>query len=108
MRYAAAAVVVGIIAISGYVIFNKPGKVPGTAIASTTGLDSATVAKIPDQEIENFINNTTAASIDDAGDTAATTDDISVKDSKDLLANISDEELQQYAKDQHIETPITN
>lgn len=107
MRYAAAAVVVGIIAISGYVISNKPGKVPGGPIASATTLDSATVAKIPDQEIENFINNSTA-SIDDAATVTTTDDDISDKDSKDLLANISDEELQQYATDQHIETPITN
>ncbi len=107
MRYAAAAVVVGIIAVSGYVISNKPDKVPGGQIASATTLDSATVAKIPDQEIENFINNS-SASIDDAGSLVNTDDDISDKDSKDLLANISDAELQQYATDQHIETPITN
>jgi hypothetical protein len=106
MRYAAAAMVTGIIVISGYVISNKPGKIDGTVASAKTGLDSIGLAKITDPEIESFLNNNTASVADTT--IITTNDDINDNDSKDLLANISDEELQQYAKDQHLETPLTN
>ena len=107
MRYAAAAVVVGIIAISTYVISSKPGLIahtdPGIKPAAW---DSTNIAKIPDQEIESFLNANTSSLAD-----VNTTDDNTVgeNDIKDLLADISDEELQQYLE-QHGATPnsITN
>ena len=100
MRYAAAAVVVGIIAISGYVISNKPAKIesPVADIKKITW-DSTNVAKIPDQEIESFLNTNTPSLADMSDDNTVSDNDI-----KDLLADISDEDLQQYLE-QHGATP---
>ena len=90
MRYAAAAVVAGLVLVAGYMYTGntKPavpaaGDVPGE------------LAKVTDQEIENFLNNNTA-SLADTSSIVAADDEMSDKDSKDLLANISDEELQHY------------
>ena len=106
MRYAAAAVVVGIIAISTYVISSKPGKIAGPVTSIKPAWDSAVVAKIPDQEMESFLNANTGSLAD-----VSTVDDntFNQNDIKDLLADISDEELQQYLE-QHGSTPnsITN
>ena len=106
MQYAAAAVVLGIIAVSSYVIATKPGEAAGGDTIAKTGLDSVAVAKIPDQEIESFLNtsNVSIADISASEDNAVDETDI-----KDLLADISDEELQQYLE-QHGAAPnsITN
>lgn len=90
MRYAAAAVVAGLVLVAGYMYTGNtkptvpaPGDVPGE------------LAKATDQEIENFLNNNTA-SVADTSSIVTADDEISEKDSKDLLANISDEELQHY------------
>ncbi len=101
MRYAAAAVVTGLIATGAWMYF-KP-----TAPADTIASIEQGIKKATDAEILNFSEISTA-SMAEADTTAATAGDITEKDSKDLLANISDEELQQYATDQHLETPITN
>lgn len=112
MRYAAAAVVTSIIALSAFLYF---GKTTHDDLASnqskSTVLDSAGLAKIPDQEIESFLDNN-STSLAYIGTDADTTDALSSdasnsNDTKDLLANISDEELQKYV-DQHSNTPITN
>jgi len=102
IRYAAAAVVTGILVLSGYLYQNK-NAVPVTDIAKAT-------AKIPDQEIETFLNNNTVSLADTYADTlntATVEENGGTDDTKDLLADISDEELQKYV-DQHSETPITN
>ena len=102
MRYAAAAIVTGIIALSAYLY-------EGKNTAAVTDIAKAT-AKIPDQEMENFLNNNTVSLTDTYADTVGTlTADAgdNPDDTKDLLADISDEELQKYV-DQHSETPITN
>jgi len=102
IRYAAAAVVTSIIILSGYLFQNK-NAIPVTDIAKAT-------AKIPDQEIENFLNNSTVSLADTYTDTLSATtaeDNSDSDDTKDLLADISDEELQKYV-DQHSENPITN
>jgi hypothetical protein len=102
-RYAAAAVVTGIIVVAGYLYQNK-NAAPTTDIAAAT-------AKIPDQEIENFLNNNTVSLADTYADTVntATVEETgtAADETKDLLADISDEELQKYV-DQHNETPVTN
>ncbi len=107
MRYAAAAVITGIVVLSGYFYAGK------RTVSAIDDIHTA-AAKIPDQEIENFLNNSSSALADigmDAADTVAAKDvaavDSNANDTKDLLANISDEELQQYI-DQRSETPVTN
>lgn len=103
MRYAAAAVVTGIVVVAGYITLNKPGNVDNPVAANTTW-DSATVAKIPDQEIESFLNTNTVSLADVSDDNPDDENDL-----KALLADISDEELRQYLE-QHGATPnsITN
>ena len=98
IRYAAAAIVAGLIVLAGYMY-------SGTT-THTVSSANPDLAKVTDQEIENFLNNNTA-SVADTSNIVVADDEITDKDSKDLLANISDDELQQYAA-QHLETPITN
>ncbi len=86
VRYAAAAVVTGAIAVGGWLVLPH-GKTDG-------GPD---IAKVSDQELENFLSDNTVA-LADAG-TIVTNDTISEGDSKDLFANVSDEELQKYLED---------
>jgi hypothetical protein len=106
MRYAAAAVVAGLVVVSGYFITKTPDQIAATG-RKQTALDSlGGVAKLSDQDLENFLNINTA-SVADTSTIITTDEEITEKDSKDLLANITDEELQHYAE-QHVETPITN
>jgi hypothetical protein len=102
MRYAAAAVITAVIATGSWIYF-KPAATNPDTIAGIM----EKVKKASDDEILNYTENSTA-SVADTSTIIGTDDDISNNDSKDLLANISDEELQQYATDQHLETPITN
>ncbi|MEO5681945.1 MAG: hypothetical protein ABIQ88_04845 [Chitinophagaceae bacterium] len=102
MRYAAAAVIAGLVVLAGFMYSGNSKPQTGTSQVPE-------LAKVTDQEMENFLNTNTAFVADTS--TIVTTDaldEITEKDSKDLLANVSDEELQQYAADQHIETPIIN
>ncbi|MFT3936828.1 MAG: hypothetical protein QM726_24600 [Chitinophagaceae bacterium] len=110
MRYAAAAVVAGVVAVSSW-MYLKPAATIGKndSLASIEAKVKDAVGKASDDEILNYTeDNNTEAVADTATIINADSDDISEKDSNDLLANISDEELQQYAKEQHLETPITN
>ena len=102
MRYAAAAVVVGILVVAGFLLPNNHGKTP-------TNFDAASMAKIPDQEIENFLNNNSLGLSEIGTEPAISENSLDSLDTKDLLANVSDEELQQYV-DLHGngETPVTN
>ena len=97
LRYAAAAIVIGIIATGSYFYFK-----PVPAITGTT----PDLAKVTTEEIENFVNNNSIALADT---TTVISEDINEEDGKDLLADVSDEELQQYLE-QHGGTvnPITN
>ena len=90
MRYAAAALVAGVMVIAGYIYTGKPDKA-----VPAQGAVPEEIAKASDQEIENFLNNNTA-SVADTSTIVIADDEMSDKDSKDLLANISDEELQRY------------
>jgi len=104
MRYAAAAVVAGIVVAAGYIISSKPAAIENTLANKVNNWDSANVAKIPDQEIESFLNTNTISLADVSDDNSVNENDL-----KDLLADISDEELQQYLE-QHGSNPnsITN
>ncbi|MEP7278942.1 MAG: hypothetical protein ABI813_09890 [Bacteroidota bacterium] len=105
MQYAAAAVVTGILIYSGY-------KYSGTVSTVSNGAASE-LSKVSDQEIENFLNNNTVSLADIGADTdmlntTAAEDTVTNEDdTRDLLADISDEALQQYV-DQRPETPISN
>lgn len=104
MRYAAAAVVAAVVLVGGYFYAGSHSAVPDIAAAT---------AKMPDQEMEDFLYNNTVALAEVGTETdslpAATATDAGANadDTKDLLADIPDDELQKYV-DQHSETPVTN
>ncbi len=87
MRYAAAAVVAGILITVGSVLLNKP--------AVTSDPLTTSLAKLSDQEILNYIDNHNTAFADSLNTVA--TADISINDASDLLSDVSDDELEQYA-----------
>jgi hypothetical protein len=110
MRYAAAAAITGIVLVTGYVM-NKKTDQASIDTAAVITLDSSRVAGISDQAIEDFLNTNTVSIADTSivPGTDTSSDDLTEKESRDLLANISDEELQQYLE-QYGSTPnaITN
>jgi hypothetical protein len=87
LRYAAAAIVFGVMTLGAYKIIN-PSNAPEDPIAKVSDR-----SKVSDQDLESFLDNNTASIADTS---AVTTAEISDDDSKDLLADVSDEELQQY------------
>jgi len=99
MRYAVAAAVTGVIAVGSYMFFKPSTK--------TADVDPNQVAKVSDQEMENFLTDNTVA-LADAG-TIVTNDTITEADSKELFANVSDDELQSYLEDHGVSSkPLTN
>jgi hypothetical protein len=108
-KYAVAAAVAGVIALSGYLFSgSKTGASLATANRNTL-IDTAALAKIPDPEIENFLHINTIALAEIASDSLSTAKLAGhiADDPKDLLADISDEALESYI-DQRPETPVAN
>jgi uncharacterized membrane protein len=108
VRYAAAAAVIGIIAIVGYMLLNRSHQ-PDAGNGTMAGLDKPLPAQISDQDLESFLSDNTVA-LADAG-TVVANDSISESDTKDLFANVSDDELQRYLEDHGgnpNQKPLTN
>ena len=104
VRYAAAAAIAGAIAVGGWMYFD--GRSGGT---SATDPVETGLAAVPDQEMESFLADNTVA-LADAG-TVVANDGISESDTKDLFANVSDDELQRYLEDHGgnvNQKPVTN
>ena len=99
LRYAAAAVVVGLIVTAGWLYLGNgggekitPGKTVAT-IASAGELDS-----IPDDMLEKYLESATPTPAENsiAATSTAANEELNATDMKDLLADVSDEDLQQY------------
>ena len=100
IQYAAAAVVAGIIAVAGWMYMSK-----GTDKITPDKVEMASVIvpkpelnKLSDEVLEKYLESQTAAPAETA---AAATDntanaEIDATDMKDMLADVSDEDLQQY------------
>jgi len=89
MRYAVAAVVIGVMALSVWLI-QKP-----TVDTVTAKIENG-IQKASDEEILNFIQNNEVS----FGETLLNTDaDMNVADMKAMLADISDTELEQFANE---------
>jgi hypothetical protein len=104
LKYAAAAVVIGIIATGGLLFFNRHSSTVNGVVPS--------LAMISDQEMINYLDDqsTPAVSADSSvGIASADVADITESDASDLLGDVPDEELQQYV-DEHISSKnlITN
>ncbi len=101
MRYAVAATVIGIVAISGWLF---TGKQVSTQPNVTTPMVNVAkesfeeikndVSKLSDTELQSFAEEDNALFPEPI--TASSVDDFNEPDVKDLLADVSDEELQQY------------
>jgi hypothetical protein len=92
VRYAAAAVVAGLIITGGVLYLNsRTGITAGgnEVVVASTDLDS-----ISDDNLENYLESQTPAPAEQA--LAANAEELTASDMKDLLADVSDEDLQQY------------
>ena len=89
IRYAAAAVVAGLIVTAGWLYFGKGDIGPG--VGPIASLDS-----ISDDILENYLENQTPAPAETALAANTTADELNATDMKDLLADVSDDDLQQY------------
>jgi hypothetical protein len=96
-RYAVAAAVVGLMVLGIYKLNN-----PSTPVQPAED----PIAKLSDEDLQGFLDNNT---ISIADTNSVITSEITEEDTKDLLADVSDEELQQYLE-QHGGTvnPIAN
>ena len=101
MRYAVAAMVVAVVFVAGWLInTNSPAK-DNERIAKE--LDEK-VKKVSDDELIKFFEDANT-SVEDNTVAAIQSPEIDAADMKDMLADISDEELQQYLEER---TPVTN
>ena len=90
MRYAVAAVVVGVLAVGGWMFFGDTSKPVDVAGIETISDD----AKVTDEEMTNFLENeTVTAAVTTSFDNDTDMDEADVKE---LLTDVSDDELQQY------------
>jgi hypothetical protein len=90
IRYAAAAVVAGLIITAGWFFLsnNKGGKLPPDQIAQ---LDS-----ISDDVLQKYLENQTPTPAETALAATTAVEEMDANDMKDMLADVTDEDLQQY------------
>jgi hypothetical protein len=93
LKYAAAAVIAGALLIGGSLFFNHPAS-PNAEVTNPA------LTAISDQEILNYLEAQNVP-LSDMNNLAAV--DLTENDAKDLLGDVSDEELQQYLND-HVST----
>jgi hypothetical protein len=93
IRYAAAAVVAGLIVTAGWLYIGKSG------VKDPNGFPQKELAKldsIPDELLEKYLENQTPVPAETAIAAIDGNDEIDANDMKDMLADVSDEDLQQY------------
>ncbi len=98
MRYAAAAVVAGVIVTSGWLYFKDPIVSPNPDVDVATKEVTKELRTTSDEELLRFIeteNNLT----DETVTTSPSTEEIEATDMKDMLVDVTDEELQQYIEE---------
>jgi hypothetical protein len=103
LRYAAAAAVIGLVALGGWFVFSPKNVSPGeNAIVKQTqrGID-----KLSDETILEFADPTTMLYY---GSTASTGDDLNDENMHFLFDDVSDEALQQYLADQPDKALLNN
>lgn len=98
IRYAAAAIVAGLVITAGWFYFNN---LPAKNNAGEDIVEKETTKEVKtlgDDELLRFIE-TENNSIDETAATTANSEEIEATDIKDLLADVSDEELQKYVEE---------
>jgi hypothetical protein len=94
IRYAAAAVVAGLIITAGWLYLSNKGNK-----ANPYGLpphDVARLDSISDEMLEKYLESQTPVPAEASIAPTAAIDEIDANDMKDMLADVSDEDLQQY------------
>jgi hypothetical protein len=99
LRYAAAAVVAGLIVTAGWLYLGNGGvkKITPDNKATAT-VASAELDSIPDDMLEKYLESATPTPAENsiAATSTAANQELNATDMKDLLADVSDEDLQQY------------
>jgi adenylate kinase len=97
MRYAAAAIVISIVAVSAWLIFKPAGTDSKKVVPAIAKVDIPKEVKaVTDDEILVFAeNNSNATVLADINTTA----EADLNDTKNLFANVSDDELQHYLEE---------
>jgi hypothetical protein len=99
VRYAAAAVVAGLIVVAAWLYIGNGKEEPGLA-----GIE-----QISDESLETYIDNQSSVSPAETMVLADNTNaEIDEEDMKDMLADVSDEELQKYVDQYNAKDNITN
>jgi hypothetical protein len=91
IRYAAAAVVAGLIITAGWFYLGNGNKIIVKPDVAAAELDS-----ISDEMLEKYLENQTAAPAETAIAATSAVDELNANDMKDMLADVTDEDLQQY------------
>ncbi len=97
LRYAAAAVVTGLIVTAGWLYTNNTPVIKASEDTVAKETQNA-VKKISDEELVKFIE-TEDNLVDEPATTVTTNEEIDATDMKEMLADVSDEELQQYVEE---------
>lgn len=102
VRYAAAACVAAIIAVSGWLLWNR--QQPATAPAAGA---LAAVKEVSSKELQDFIDQNTVVLPDNSATVAS--NEIKAEDIKTMLAGVPDAELQKYLEQQpNLKDPTLN
>ena len=100
IRYAAAAVVAGLIITAGWLY------VGNRSIKDPNGFPPKDLANISDELLEKYLENQTPTAAETAIAAIDNNDEIDANDMKDMLADVSDEDLQQYIEKYSTEKSI--
>jgi len=102
-RYAAAAMVAGVIVIAGFMVFNKKGNITGLPLAKYEKKLNKEIEKMSDTELNDFLQYTDAGLNGEEKVSNNSTDDV-----KDLLKDIPESELKEFLEEtSDIETTTT-
>jgi hypothetical protein len=95
MRYAVAAVIAGVMAMTAWWFTGKPGTDPVAPVAGTEKLPVKELNSIPEAELESYLDNQLVALPAELL-AANSKPEIEADDMQDLLQNVSDAEIQKY------------
>ncbi|HEX6428027.1 MAG TPA: hypothetical protein VF008_10095, partial [Niastella sp.] len=101
IRYAAAAVVAGLIITAGWLYLGNKTDSNGLPPKDVAKLDS-----ISDEMLEKYLENQTPTPAETSIAVTASIEEIDANDMKDMLADVSDEDLQQYIEKYSTEKAI--
>ena len=91
LRYAAAAVVAGLIVTAGWMFLGK-----GPGIIDYPEKEIAKLDSLSDETLQKYLENQTSSPAETATLASTTAEELDANDMKDMLADVTDEDLQVY------------